>query len=378
VSAGRPPRLALVVNIPRFFLSHRLPVALAAERDGYDVHVITSDADPEGLAQIRAHGLTVHPIPLDQHGRSPLSELRAALGLLRTLAVLRPDIVHLVTIKPVIYGGLAARILGIPRTVAALTGLGRAFAADRGPGWLMITSLRLALGGARTTLILQNSDDLRMVNDMHLLPHSSIRLIPGSGVDPDVFIERPEPAVPTVLHAGRLMRSKGFDEFVTVATRLAGQARFAIAGYSEPGAPDAVPVEELERLDRDGIIDWLGNRQDMPAIIAAATIVVLPTTYPEGVPRILIEAAACARPTIAFDAPGCREICLDEETGLLVPRGDVDALTEAVKLLLDDGTLRSRLGRRGREIVIERFSLQYVVARTLESYREGFGKTDAD
>lgn len=369
MTPGSPQRLAIVVNIARFFLSHRLPLALAAAEEGFDVHIITSDSDQVGLERIRSHGLTVHGIPLEQHGRSPRSELRTAIAMLRVLSALSPDVVHLVTIKPVLYGGIAARVLRTPRTVAALTGLGRAFAGEDGPGSITTTALRLALGGPRVTLILQNSDDVRRVTTMGLMRSTAIRLIPGSGVDTDLFTVRPAPSEAVILHAGRLMRSKGVEEFVEVARRLAGRARFVVAGYSEDGAPDSIPVSDLERLDREGIIVWLGNRRDMPEVIASATAVVLPTTYPEGVPKVLIEAAASGRPTIATDTPGCREICIHEETGLLVPPGDIDALESAVRRLLDDTELRSRLGRRGREIAVDRYSLGAVVERTLAVYR---------
>lgn len=371
MTTAAPRRLAIVVNIPRFFLSHRLPVALAAARDGFEVHVITSDADRAGLERIRSHGLSVHGIRLEQHGRSPSSELRSALAILRRLAALRPDVVHLVTIKPVLYGGVAARLLRIPRTVAALTGLGRMFAEGGDPGRIMTTALRVALAGSRTTLILQNSDDAQRVAALSLARPGSVRLIPGSGVDPDLFAVRAEPTVPVVLHAGRLMRAKGVGEFIEVARRLAGRARFAVAGYSEAGSPDAIPEADLERLDREGIIEWLGNRDDMPEVIAGATIVVLPTSYPEGIPKVLIEAAACGRPTVATDVPGCREICIDGETGLLVPSGDVEALTVAVQRLLDDPGLRAQLGRRGRELVVDRFTLAGVIADTLAAYGDG-------
>lgn len=377
MTGGGRGRLLLVVNIPRFFLSHRLALALEAARRGYEVHVMTSNEDPEGLARIAAHGLHAHGVPLAQHGTTLRQELRTLVAIARGIRDVRPDVLHLITIKPVLYGGLAARVLGVPRVVAALTGLGRAFGTPRGaPRWLRI-ALRAAVGGRRTTLLVQNADDEGRVRDLDVVRGDAIVLIRGSGVDPDRFVVRPEPDTPTLLHGGRLMRSKGVDAFIEVARRLSGRARFVIAGYVEAGAPDAMDVGDLEALDRAGVIEWLGNRDDMPDVIAGATAVVLPTTYPEGVPRILIEAASCGRPTIATDVPGCREICLDGTTGLLVPPDDVAALERAVGRLIDDPGLRARMGAAGRRLVEERFTLASVVDRTLALYGDRTARSDA-
>jgi len=379
-------RLLFVVNIPRFFLSHRLPLALAASAAGYDVHVATSDHDPENLERIRAAGLTVHPIPLAQHGRSPLAEVRTVVALTRLYHRLRPDLLHHVTIKPLLYGGIAARLTRRRAVIAAMSGLGRAFRDEHGqprrPGPALRTALRIALPRRSTHLLFQNAEDLAVFRDLGLADAARATLVRGSGVDLLRFRPLPEPeptaAGPVVLYAGRLMWQKGLRPFVEVAERLAGVARFRIAGYSEPGSPDAVPIEELERWAADGRIEWLGACDDMPAVIAAANLVVLPTMYGEGVPKTLIEAAACGRAIVTSDAPGCRDICRDGVNGLLTPPGDVDALEHAIRRLVAEPGTRLRMGTAGRRIAEEAFGLDQVVSATLALYArvlEGSGST---
>jgi glycosyltransferase involved in cell wall biosynthesis len=369
-------RLLFVVNIPRFFVSHRLPLALAAKRAGYEVHVATADHDAANLARIRDAGLTLHPISLVQHGRRPVDELRTLLALVRLYRRLRPDILHHVTIKPLLYGGIAGRITGRRAVVAAMSGLGRAFRDTAGnarrPGPTLRLSLRLALPRRTTHLLFQNQDDLDVFHDLGLAVDGRTTLVRGSGVDLQRFRPLPEPAVtdagPVVLYAGRLMWQKGLGTFAEVAARLDGVARFVVAGYSETGSPDAVPIEQLESWASEGRIEWLGARDDMPEVIAGANLVVLPTVYGEGVPKTLIEAAACGRAIVTTDTPGCRDICRDGINGLLIAPGDVDALERAVRRLAGDADLRARMGSAGRRIAEQEFSIERVVTETLALY----------
>jgi glycosyltransferase involved in cell wall biosynthesis len=369
-------RLLFVVNIPRFFVSHRLPLALAAKEAGYDVHVATSDSDAENLARIREAGLSLHPIPLVQHGRRPTDELRTLMALVRLYRRLRPDIVHHVTIKPLLYGGIAARLTGRRAVIAAMSGLGREFRDPSGrtrrPGLAFRTALRLALPRRTTHLLFQNEDDLGVFRDLGHADSDRATLVRGSGVDLQHFRHTPEPpptdAGPVVLYAGRLMWQKGLGTFVEVAERLSDVARFHVAGYSEPDSPDAVPVQQLESWAEEGRIVWLGSRDDMPEVISAANIVALPTVYGEGVPKTLIEAAACGRAIVTSDAPGCRDICRDGVNGLLIGPGDPDGLERAIRRLVAEPELRQRMGAAGRHIAEEEFSIGRVVEETLALY----------
>ena len=378
-------RILYVVNIPRFFLSHRLPLALAARDAGYDVHVATSAHDAAGIERIREAGLDVHPIPLVQHGRSPLAELRTVLALAALYRRLRPDLLHHVTIKPLLYGGIAARLTRRRAVIAAMSGLGRAFRDEAGqprrPGLALRLALRLALPRRSSYLLFQNGEDRDVFVDLRLIDAQHATLIRGSGVDLARFRHLPETEPsdgrPVVLYAGRLMRSKGLREFVEVARRASGEARFRIAGYTEVGSPDAVPEEDLERWATEGHIDWLGARDDMPEVIAAANLVVLPTVYGEGVPKTLIEAAACGRAIVTSDAPGCRDICEDGTNGLLVPPGDLEELERAVRHLVGDPDLRRRMGLAGRTIAEAGFALEQVNSQTLALYRRVLERSPA-
>jgi glycosyltransferase involved in cell wall biosynthesis len=376
-------RLLYVVNIPRFFVSHRLPLALAAQRAGYEVHVATADTDEENLAVIRRHGLLLHAIPLEQHGTVPVRELRTLVALVRLFQRLRPDLIHLVTIKPLLYGGIAARLTRRRAVVAAMSGLGRVFRDEAGgartPSCALVFALRAALPATSSHLLLQNEDDRDVLVSLGVVDRASTSVIPGSGVDLDRFRPSPRPTAgphPVVfLYAGRLMRQKGLDDFVAVARRRRGQMRFVVAGYSEEGSPDAVPVAQLEDWAEEGLIEWLGARRDMPAVIAASDVVVLPTAYGEGVPKVLIEAAASGRAIVTTDTPGCRDICRDGINGLLVPPGDVEALEQAVHKLAEDRELRERMGAAGRSIAEEGFGLDRILAASLGLYATVLGRT---
>jgi len=369
------PRLLYFVNIPRFFVTHRLPLAQAAQDAGYEVHITTSSYDTENVARIQASGLTYHPLPMSQHGTNPLDEVKALQSIAALYRKLKPDIVHQVSIKPVLYGGLVAHRVRIPALVSAMSGLGYVFI---GPGTkprllrLLITPLlKTALAHHNSRMIFQNPDDQARFIKLGLIDPARTVLIRGSGVDTDVFIPQPEfDDTPMVMFAGRLLWPKGLGEFVEAARRLKGQARFVIVGYPEATSPASVPLDQLETWQRDGLIEWWGKRDDMPRVYAQAHIVCLPSTYGEGVPKVLIEAAACGRPIVTTDTPGCREIARAGQNALLVPPYDVKALTAALERLIHDGNLRRSMGARGRQIATAEFSLAMVNAATLGVYSD--------
>jgi glycosyltransferase involved in cell wall biosynthesis len=366
-------RILYNVNIPRFFVTHRLPLALAAREAGYDVHITTSDADKENVEKIIATGLPYHPLPLAQHGMSLLSEANTLRSIIRLYRKLKPDIVHHVSIKPVLYGGLAARLARVPAVVGAMSGLGYLFFSEdlkaRLARMTVHPFLRVALGHHNMRMIFQNPDDLGRFVRMGLIQSRRAVLIRGSGVDIARYVPTPEPdGVPVVLFAGRLMWKKGVGEFAEAARQLHHKARFVVCGFAEDTAPDTVPREQLEQWAAEGILEWWGNRTDMPEVFAQSHIVCLPSTYGEGVPKVLIEAAACARPIVTTDTPGCREVARHNENGLLIPPYNTSALATAIEQLIDDPALRRRLGGKGRAIAINEFSSDYIIRETLALY----------
>jgi glycosyltransferase involved in cell wall biosynthesis len=220
-------------------------------------------------------------------------------------------------------------------------------------------------------MVFQNVEDRDAFVQLGLAELDRTSVIRGSGVDPHVFTVAPEAdGRPTVLYAGRLMRQKGLERFVELARTHGDRARFVVAGYPEPSSPDVVPVATVEAWAAEGVIEWLGARDDMPAVYAAASIVVLPTTYGEGVPKTLIEAASCGRAIVTTDLPGCRDVCRDGVNGLLVAPHDDEALHAAVLHLIEDRELRTRMGAAGRRLVEEEFSLEHVTSATLALYAE--------
>jgi len=372
---SKPAKLLYVVNIPRFFLSHRLPLALAARAEGFDVQVAASDADPEAAERITAAGLPFHPLPLSQHGLNPLRELRTLLALQRLYQRLEPDLLHHVSIKPVIYGGIAAKLSRRRSVIQAMSGLGYLHVSEQRRARLLEKlsrpAFKFALAGAGTRMIFQNPDDRQVFVTRGLIPPNKSLVIRGSGVDEREFSPRPEDSasLPVVLFAGRLLWEKGVGEFVEMARRLQGRARFRVVGYEERTSPSNVPAAQLQAWHEAGIIDWRGQQYDMARVFGECNIVCLPSTYGEGVPKALIEAAACGRACVTTDTPGCREIVRHNVNGLLVPPRDLDALTEAVQQLIDDPDRRQSFGMAGREIVLQEFTLRRVAEETIALYR---------
>ena len=372
---NKPAKLLYVVNIPRFFVSHRLPLALAARDAGFDVQVAASDSDPESGDRIVAAGLPFHRLPLSQHGLNPLRELRAIFALRQLYSRLEPDLLHHVSVKPVIYGGIAAKLSRRRSVVQAMSGLGYLHVSEEWRAKLLERcsrpAFRLALAGAGTRMIFQNPDDRLIFVDRGLITEKKAVVIRGSGVDENKFEPRPEEMtdLPVVLFAGRLLWHKGIGEFADLARRLKGRARFQVVGYEEPTNPSNVPAAQLQSWHDAGIIEWRGQRNDMAQVFAESNIVCLPSTYGEGVPKVLIEAAACGRACVTTDTPGCREIVRHAVNGLLVPPKDMDALTDAVSLLIGDPARRQSYGSKGREIVLQEFTLRRVADETIALYR---------
>ncbi len=367
-------KLLFIVNDAGYFLSHRLPLAEAAREAGWQVSVATASGPAQQA--IRAAGFVAHSLPLTRSGLRPDRELRAVFAAWRLMRQLEPDLVHCVALKAAVAGGLAARLAGVPAVVLSVAGLGHAF-TDSGPIALalrqILRGLMPLLVSPRTRVIVQNRDDLERLAGRTSIRARSV-LIPGAGVDLGRFGPKPEPESPaTVLLASRMIWKKGVGEFVAAARRLRQVDctwRFLLAGDSDPGNPAAIGREQLEAWHREGAVEWLGQRDDMPELLGACHVFCLPSYYGEGVPKSLIEAAASGRAAVTTNMPGCRDVVRDGENGILVAPRDPTALAEALRCLLEDPALRRRFGRRGREIACERFGLHDVVAATLSLYED--------
>ncbi len=368
-------RILYVTNDTRYFLTHRRPVVEAAQASGYEVHV----AAPEGKAagRIRAEGFSFHAIPLSRQGTRPWEESHTLFALMRLYRALKPDLVQHHTIKPVLYGGIAARLVRVPAVVHVVGGLGYVFKARSLKALLLRTGVkpvyRLAMGHPRTRVVFQNSDDRYEFLRYRFVDEAATVLIKGSGVDTAKFSPLPEPGgTPLVILASRMLWDKGVGEFVKAARRLRSEgvvARFALVGDNDPGNPSTIPTAQLDAWRRSGIVEWWGWREDMPATFAQAHLACLPSYY-EGVPKTLIEAAACGRAIVATDIPGCRDAVRHEENGLLVPVRNPGALAAALRRLIEAPELRKRMGMRGRAMVEKEFSAEKIAAETLAVYRK--------
>jgi glycosyltransferase involved in cell wall biosynthesis len=367
-------RLLFVVNDAGFFLSHRLPVAIAAREAGWEVHV-AAPADA-AAGRIVAAGFTHHAIPLTRSGMHPYRELRLLVSIARLFRRLRPSLVHLVSIKPVLYGGLAARMTGVPAAVSAVSGLGHMFLGNELRIRLLravaIRAYRAALGHHNMRVVFQNPDDIALFEELRLVDPSRAVLIRSSGVDPVMFAARPEPAPPLVaMLPARLLSTKGVHEFVQAARILRPvnrEWRFVLVGAPDPGNPATCREEDVRKWVDEGIVESWGHRDDMPETLARAHVVCLPS-YREGFPKVLLEAAACGRAVVTSDVPGCREAVEDGVTGLLVTVRDPAALAGAIRRLFEDAGLRTGMGRRGRTRVETEFSAEKVASAHLDIYR---------
>ena len=374
-------KLLFVLNDAQFFLSHRLALAQSAQSAGCDVHIAVpagrnwgpqESAGPE-LSRL---GYPWHPIPLSHRGTNPYADARTLLSLFALYRRLRPDLVHHVTVKPNLYGGIAARLAVVPAAVFAVSGLGRLFVA-RGPFAALLRGgvshgLALAFRHPNARVLFQNPADLEVLAASRTVPRDRAVVVP-SGVDLDHFRATDEaPGVPVVLFAGRLLWEKGVAEFVEAARALGAEGvpgRFVLAGAADPGSRGSVPEDSLSGWEREGVIEWWGYHGDMAGALAGAHVACLPS-YREGAPRFLIEAAACGRPTVATDVPGCRDVVAGGETGLLVPPRDSGALKDALGRLLRDKGLRNRMGVAARARAEARFDERTMVRTILSVYSD--------
>ncbi len=372
--ALKRPKIIYLVAEDWAFLSHRLPIARAARDAGFDVTIATHITDCG--EKIKQEGFKLIPIGLRRAGRNPFREIASILEIINIYRTEQPDIVHHVALKPVLYGSFAARIVKKPVVINALIGLGFIFISDK---WYVKTlrffisiALNLALNTRHGKLILQNPDDVQLLQKSAIVKHENIVLIKGSGVDADKFRPSPEcPGEPMVVLVSRMLWDKGVGEFVNAAKRLrqgVTKARFVLIGKNDPDNPASIPISTLASWNDEGVVEWWGYHDNIPAIFQRSHVVCLPS-YREGLPKVLIEAAACGRPIVTTNAPGCREIVRDGINGFLVPLRDFEALADALRTLIENPMLRQEMGKKGRELVLKEFTVGKVIDETLALYK---------
>ena len=367
-------KLLFLLNDAPFFVSHRLVLAKAAVDAGWDVHVAVP-FDAGAVKIIEDAGVTHHHIPLRRGARGPVGEMQLFWAMWHIVGKLRPDVLHAVTMKPVLYGGIIARMRRVPAVVHAITGLGYLFLIDgfaaRLQRALVKVLYRAALSHPNARVIFQNPDDLALFESEHLVHPHTQRMIKGCGVSMDDFAPTLEPGgEPVVLFPARIIGDKGVREFVEAARVLQDQdvkAHFRLVGRTDPDNPTDIGEATVRKWEADGVVECRGFATDMAAEFAQCHIVCMPS-YREGLPRVLIEAAACGRAIVTSDVPGCREIVRDGKTGILVPVRDGPATADALRTLIEDDDLRRAMGGSGRKFAADNFSVTDFVAKSIGVY----------
>lgn len=368
-------KLFIVVNVDWFFLSHRLPVALAAQAAGWDVTIVTADTGK--LHVIKEKGLKVIDLPMSRSGMNIVEELNTLSFLYKLYKREQPAVVHHVGMKTILWGTLAAKFSKVHGVVNAISGLGGFFADDNKGVLSMIMPKVLKFSHNRPNLfcIFQNEDDWSLYVKHGIIKHDQGRFIKGSGVDLKDYCYTPEPKEGKikVIITARMIVEKGIFLLTEAAERLRGKyennVEFLLVGGLDDH-PGSITEQQLKEVCDGKYIQWLGYRTDVRDLLKQSHIVAFPSYYMEGLPKSLIEADAIGRPIITSNSVGCKETVVDGVNGFLIKPKDVDALTQKLDLLISNTELRQKMGRESRKYAEEYFDIEVVKERHLSIYNE--------
>ena len=368
--------MLILVSHVSFFISHRLDLAIAAKNMGYKVKIAFGelDADTKYLKDI---GIDIFHVPIQRGGLNLLKDLKSLYSIWCLFRKVRPDIAHLVTIKPYLYGGILARLLKVPSVVTAISGLGSLFINNNYISQylrlLLVPFYRFALNHSNQRVIVQNKEDAKVLVKMGVLNIQKVKLIRGSGVKLEEFNQLDETGgIPTVCFAARLLVDKGVYDFVAAANLLKNQgvqARFCLAGDLDVKNPTGISKKYLNKLKENKNIEVLGHQKDMATLYAKSHVVCLPS-YREGLPKTLIEAAAASRAIVTTNVPGCRDAIIPNKTGLLVPVNDPKKLANAIQWLIEHPEERIIMGKSGRQLAVRDFQIKKIIKKHLDIYQE--------
>jgi glycosyltransferase involved in cell wall biosynthesis len=367
-------KLIMVVNEDRFFLSHRKDIALKAQTEGFDVTIVCKDT---GRAdEVKAFGFSMIELPINPTGMNLVEELKTFFFLWRLYQQQKPDIVHHVGLKTILWGGIAAKLSKVHGVVNAVCGLGVLFSGEK-PSFVARSVMQMMAwsnAGKNVQEIFQNEDDMQLFKQYGVVTDGQCNFVKGSGVDLDEFNYVPEPSDGKirVIFTARMVKEKGTITLIEAAEKLRGEfgqkAEFLLCGDLSNN-PDGIKKEELEARCDGVYLQWLGFRRDVRDLLMASHIMAFPSYYREGVPLSLIEACAIGRPIVTCDSIGCRDTVEDGVNGFLVSPRDSDALAEKLRVLILDKSLREAMGRMGRKKAEKEFSLKTVVDKHMEIYR---------
>jgi glycosyltransferase involved in cell wall biosynthesis len=369
-------KILFFVNNLYFFVSHRLHIARRAKASGFEVHIAASpEKDTTYTSHLQTQGFVVHAVNMKKSRFSILSEFLTFVSFLILAIRLRPDICHLVTIRPILFGGLASLLSGVQTVILAVSGMGHVFLSTGFKAnlrkLLVTIVLRFILLFKRSTLIVQNQDDLQFFLKLGV-NKKKIHLIRGSGVDPEQFKPSVEPEESvSILFASRLLKEKGIEEWIQAARKIKSKnnkVRFVLAGDFDPGNPSSIEEDQVHKWVEEGVVEYQGYQKDMATTIAKSNVVCLPS-YREGLPKVLLEAQSVGRAVVTTDVPGCRELVKHGKNGLLVQHKNSEELAAAINYLIENPKQRKDMASVGRAIVESSFTEEEIAKQTINLYR---------
>jgi len=363
------------VNVDWFFLSHRLQIALTAQSNEFDVTIVAKDTGNKKI--ILNHGLRFIDLPINRSKLNILKDINTIQFLINLYRMEKPDFVHHITIKPVLFGSLAARLTKVKYVVNAISGLGHIFIGNNFLDIVLRKFIKMfykiSFFKINKKVIFQNKHDQALFIKSKIVRNYQTEIIRGSGVNLKEYkyISEGRSQI-VILFASRLLWTKGIGVFIEAAKIILKEkinAKFIVVGRLDYDNPARVFEKEMINWQNDDLIEWGGHVTNVMDILAKSNIVCLPTFYGEGIPKILIEAASCGRAIIATDVPGCNDIVTHYHNGLLIPPHNVDALVESLKILINDDHLRMTMGKRSRELAENYFSIDLIVKQHMDIYR---------
>ena len=364
-------KLLFIVNVDWFFISHRLPIAIAAQKMGFEVHIATHFTKHKN--ELLEKGFILHSLDIKRNSQTPIDIVKNLINFRRKILIIKPHIIHLITIKPILLGSIAVKLIKENyNIVISITGLGYIFTAQgllsRLRTFCIKMVYRYALSNPRIKVIFQNDSDRNEVCKFANLKQNKTVLIPGSGVDIKKFApQKKKINPPVILFASRLLKSKGIYEFIEASNLVNNKVIFAIAGKVDKNHNDAITKKELELILRTNNIEYWGYSNKMEELLNRCTLLVLPS-YREGLPKVIIEAAACGKPVITTNVPGCKDSIINKKTGILVPLKDSKAIAKAIDKLILNKELCEEFGNNARLLALSKFNLKHVVKEHKKIY----------
>lgn len=364
-------KIIFVISEDWYFISHRLFLAKYAISKGFEVSLVTKITKHK--QQIESCGINLIDWPINRRSANIFSEFRSISALIKAIKQSSPDIIHSVGLKPILYSAIASKFCKVKIRFFAFAGLGYVFSSKQYLAKLLqpciVLIMKVLINNKYSTLIMQNEDDAKVFIDKNIVMENQISIIKGAGVDTNFFIgSNNDHDTPIVLLPARLLRDKGIEDFFEIARILKNQglnARFAIAGREDFDNPEAVDKQSLSNWNESNLVELWGHVENMADAFKKSSIICLPS-FREGLPKALLEAASCEKPIVSYDVPGCREIVFNDINGFLIDFRNINELSRAIKTLLLDKSLRIRMGKAGRDLVIKEFS-QEKIAKQIES-----------